>query len=187
MIDEKFIGKFNKILALDFDGVLNSVRSVVADQKCVNALNAKHAILAGHTITSGFDPVAVKLIWQIIQRTDAYIVVSSAWRKAISLSDIRRIFHTEFGWPDGDAERIIGVTGRRDNGFRGDEVQDWIDNHTVGIKNFQYIIVDDSYDFHDHQHKCFIQTDPYNGFSYQDYSKALQLFGGEQDPLGDAL
>lgn len=176
-----------KIIFLDFDGVLNSVRSVVADQKCINALNAKHAILAGHTIASGFDPVAVKLIRQIINKTDAYIVVSSAWRKAISLGDIRQIFHTEFGWPDGEEERIIGVTGRRDNGHRGSEIQDWIDDHTVGITNFQYIIVDDSYDFHDHQMKRFIQTDPYNGFSYQDYCNALELFGGEQDPLGDSL
>ncbi len=176
-----------KIIFLDFDGVLNSVRSVVADQKCVNALQAKHTILAGHTIASGFDPVAVKLIWQIMQKTDAFIVVSSAWRKAINLRDIRNIFHTEFSWPDGDSERIIGVTGRRDNGFRGSEVQDWIDEHTVGIQNFQYIIVDDSYDFHDHQMKRFIQTCPYNGFSYQDYCKALELFGSEEDPLGDSL
>lgn len=176
-----------KIIFLDFDGVINSVRSVVADQKCVNALNAKHAILAGHKIASGFDPVAVKLIWQIIQKTDAYIVVSSAWRKAISLNDIREIFRTEFDWPSGDDERIIGVTGRHDNGFRGDEIQDWIDNHTVGISNFQYIIVDDSYDFHDHQHRRLIQTNPYNGFSYEDYGKALQLFGADEDPLGDAL
>ncbi|QDJ96453.1 hypothetical protein Xoosp13_267 [Xanthomonas phage Xoo-sp13] len=176
-----------KIIFLDFDGVINSVRSVVADQKCVNALQAKHAILAGHKIASGFDPVAVKLIWQICNKLDAYIVVSSAWRKAININDIRKIFHTEFGWSSGPDERIIGVTGRHDNGFRGDEIQAWIDSHTVGITNFQYIIVDDSYDFHDHQHKRFIQTDPYNGFSYENYSKALELFGSEEDPLGNAL
>lgn len=176
-----------KIIFLDFDGVLNSVRSVVADKKCVNALNAKHAILAGHTITSGFDPIAVKLIWRIMEQTDAFIVVSSAWRKTINLSDIRNIFHTEFGWPDGGDERIIGVTGRRDNGFRGHEVQDWIDNHTVGIRNFQYIIIDDSGDFHDHQFKRFVQTDPYNGLSYEDYKKALQLFNVEPDEHGEWL
>lgn len=177
----------NKIIFLDFDGVINSVRSVVADQKCVNALNAKHAILAGNTIVSGFDPVAVKLIQQIMRKTDAYIVVSSAWRRAITLNDIRQIFHTEFGWPGGEDERIIGVTGRRDDGHRGTEIQEWIDDHTVGIRNFQYIIVDDSYDFHDYQHKRFIQTDPYNGFSYEDYGKALELLGAEEDPLGNAL
>lgn len=177
----------NKIIFLDFDGVLNSVRSVVADQKCVNAVRVKYDILAGHKIHSGFDPIAVKLIKEIVRRTGARIVVSSAWRKAISLRDIRDIFHGEFGWPDGDDELIIATTGSSDNGHRGTEIQNWIDAYTVDVRNFQYIIIDDSYDFHDHQMKRFIQTDPYNGISYQDYSKALTLFGAEQDALGDAL
>lgn len=171
-----------KIIFLDFDGVLNSVRSVTADQKCVNALRVKHDRLAGHGIVSGFDPVAVKLMWQLIVKTDSYVVVSSAWRKAISIADIRDIFHSEFGWPSSETEeRIIGVTGRRDNGHRGSEIQDWIDNHTVGIANFKYIIIDDSYDFHDHQYKRFIQTDPYEGFLYRDYEKAMNLMDGTLD------
>lgn len=168
-----------KIIFLDFDGVLNSVRSVTADKKIINAFQVKHIMLRGDKFTSGFDPVAVKLMWRLIEQTDAYVVVSSAWRKAISLRDIRDIFHGEFGWPEGDAERIIGTTGKRDNGHRGTEVQDWIDDHTVGIKNFQYIIIDDSYDFHDHQMHRFIQTDPYEGFLYKDYTKAMELFGTE--------
>lgn len=179
--------KTNKIIFLDFDGVLNSVRSVVADQKCINAVKVKYDLLADKQITTGFDPVAVKLIAEIVRRTGARIIVSSAWRKAISLRDIRDMFHREFNWPDGEDELIIGVTGSVDNGHRGTEIQNWIDEHAVGVRNFQYIIVDDSYDFHDHQMKRFIQTDPYNGMSYQDYSKALELFGAEQDALSDAL
>mgnify|MGYP000937116832 CR=1 FL=1 len=171
-----------KIIFLDFDGVLNSVRSVTAEQNLVNAVRAKYDILAGKPIASGFDPIAVKLMWQLIIKTDSYVVVSSAWRKAISLSDIRNIFHHEFGWPSDDAnERIIGVTGRRGDGHRGREIQQWIDDHTVGIANFKYIIIDDSYDFLDHQHKRFIQTDPYEGFLYRDYTKAMDLMDGVVD------
>lgn len=171
-----------KIVFLDFDGVLNSVRSVTADQKIVNAVRAKHDLLAGNPITSGFDPVAVRLVWQLLVKTDSYVVVSSAWRKAINLKDIREIFHKEFGWPSDDAsERIIGVTGSRDNGHRGSEIADWINDHTVGIANFKYIIIDDSYDFFDDQHKRFIQTDPYEGFLYRDYTKAMELMDGILD------
>lgn len=170
-----------KIIFLDFDGVLNSVRSAIADGHYITTLNAKNSILMG-TPTSGFDRIAVNLIHSLMKRTGAYIVVSSAWRKTFSLRDIREIFHNEFGWSHEEVtESIIGVTGISDSQSRGDEIQNWIDEHTVGINNFQYIIIDDGYDFHDHQYKRLVQTDPYEGFLYKDYVKALGLFGLERD------
>lgn len=169
------------IIFLDFDGVLNSVRSAIAENHYVTALKAKRTMLmGGHG--SGFDRVAVNLIYRLIEQTDGYVVVSSAWRKIMSLRDIRTMFHTEFGWPDGDDERIISMTGSSSTGFRGDEIQNWIDEHATGISNFRYIIIDDGGDFYDHQHKRLIQTDPYEGLLYRDYTKALHLFGLSVDP-----
>jgi hypothetical protein len=178
MIDYNFIGKFNKVIFLDFDGVLNSVRSVVADNcNKHDALTTKKTMLLNDKIESGFDPVAVNLVYQLIQRTDSYVVVSSAWRHSMSLVNLRNIFNIEFGWPSGIDERIIGTTEIITNNNRGEEIDKWISDHTCGIRNFNYIIIDDGYVFLDNQFKRLVQTDPYEGFLFNDYCKALLLFG----------
>lgn len=168
-----------RVIFLDFDGVLNSVRNAVADGCIINAGKAKKNALLGHKVYSGFDPVAVALVYRFIVQADAYVVVSSAWRKTFSLAALRDMFVDEFGW---DASRIIDMTGSNNTsyGIRGHEVQQWIDDNTAGIRNFQYIIIDDNSDFLDHQMKYLIKTDPYEGLLYRDYCKALKLFNIEE-------
>lgn len=169
-----------RIIFLDFDGVLNSVRNATADGYVINAGKVKMELVrGGRAITTGFDPVAVKLMWKLAQRADAYFIISSAWRISMSLRDIREMFHYEFGWPiDDENQRILGKTPQHTDSYkmRGNEIQEWIDNHTTGIRNFQYAIIDDSYDMLDWQMKRFVQTDPYEGFLYKDYTAALALF-----------
>lgn len=164
------------ILFLDFDGVLNSLKIVVATQVCRRSTEVVEQSLAGHSIDSGFDPVAVKLLHRLIKLTDTYIVISSSWRYNMNLKTIRSIFTEEFGWDDAE-ERIIGITGRSDTGRRGIEIQNWIDDHTVGIKNFKYVILDDNADMEDNQFSHFVQTDADDGFGYKDYKKALVILG----------
>ena len=166
----------HRIIFLDFDGVLNSVRTATAEQRVQRTTHVQHNVTMGRKVDSGFDIIAVKLLWRIIEKTDAYIVISSSWRKNLNLASLRAIFSSEFDWPSGAEQRIIGVTGGSARGHRGTEIQNWIDDHTVGIKNFQYVILDDSADMLDHQFPRFVQTDAYEGFLYKDYKKVLALF-----------
>ncbi len=164
------------IVFLDFDGVLNSIRTTVADQKLVRSFQVSESVKKGNRISSGFDPVAVKLIWRLLELNDAYVVVSSAWRHENNLASLRSIFSGEFGWPSGAEQRIIGMTGHHSTAHRGTEIQNWIDDHTVGVTNFNYVIIDDSSDMLDHQREHFVQTDAREGFLYKDYKKALGIF-----------
>lgn len=170
-----------RIIFLDFDGVLNSVRTCAAEERSIRTTHVQMDVTMGRTVDSGFDPIAVKLLWNVLMKTDSYIVVSSSWRYNLNLAAIRTIFSSQFGWPSGAEQRIIGVTGRSEKGRRGTDIQNWIDDHTVGIRNFRYIIIDDSGDMLDHQFPRLVQTDGYEGFLYRDYKKCLNLFDKDDE------
>lgn len=128
-----------KVLFLDCDGVLNSHRDfeVVWDSPdnyfCLNRR-------------------AVERIQNIIRNTDCKIVLSSSWRNL----DGGRGFLETMGIP------IFDKTGRSEDGFRGKEIQAWLDSHPEVI---QYAIVDDDGDMLDSQLKNFVQTTMEHGLT----------------------
>lgn len=144
-----------KILFLDIDGVLNSVRSAIAlnGYPCRERCHEK------------FDKVALALIRQACKKTGAKICLSSTWR--IGIKNILK-FGKELDLP------IIAKTpqlfmSRR----RGREIQEWLeDNQKVVCK---YAIVDDDSDMLKEQLPFFVQTDNYEGLLYRDYVKLLAL------------
>lgn len=171
-----------KICFLDFDGVLSSLRTVAAYNRVRTINHIKTEVVAGTipNIKTDFDPIAVNLIRNVLDITGAKIVISSSWRLDIPLNEIRKLFHNEFGWPDGSGEYIIGRTPARNlSHHRGQEIEDWIDENVVlgtDASPFKYCIIDDGYNFYHHQIPFLIQTDPYNGFLYENYCKMLEMF-----------
>lgn len=165
-----------KVIFLDFDGVLNSTRTYLAREKIISSSKVQQRFLTHGEIDSGFDIVAVGLLRRLVDKLGAVIVISSSWRYSMSIEMIRRMFTNEFEWEDAD-DVIIGMTPRSNTGRRGEEIQNWIDNKTVGISNFQYVIIDDSSDMEDHQFDRFVKTDYDEGLSYKDYNKVRELFG----------
>lgn len=165
-----------RIIFQDFDGVFNSVRSAVATQKVGRVSQVVKDQLLGNQIESGFDAIAVALVRRLAELSGAKIVISSAWRFNMNLLAIRGMFASEFGWPSGSEQLIIGTTPRTTDAKRGEEIEQWIEENTVGVQNFEYVIIDDSSDLLDHQFKRFVQVDPYEGFLLKDYKKALALF-----------
>ena len=117
-----------KILFLDFDGVL------VTD---------KHLeILAANDISlrdcygAKFDPECVELLKQIIDKTNARIVVASTWKMELGLDGIRRM------WQERHLPGvIIGVTPDIDPIHRGEEIAAWLDAYGEACR---YAIIDDA-------------------------------------------
>lgn len=115
-----------KIIFLDIDGTLNSINYFKS--------------LDGERMSPDdrLDPKAIVLLNNIIESTDAKIVVSSSWRIGKDINSLQDIFdsHQIHG-------TIIGLTP--DNGLaRGLQIQEWIDNSNLVIDSF--IILDDDSD-----------------------------------------
>jgi len=101
-----------KLIFLDFDGVLNSL-------KWMRTQDPQTSICT-HT---DIDPVAVARLMDIVNATDAYIIVSSSWRKVCMLPELQDILG-HHGVP---RHRIIGstpslATAGQAQQERGDEI-----------------------------------------------------------------
>ena len=124
----------DRILFLDFDGVLNN-----------------HTWMLKQPITTNLlyrvDPDNVLHLADIVKATDCSIVISSTWRKFKSIEEIRKIL-IEAGLPS--PSPVIGATPVlwRDNDgtrkFRGDEIQLWLDNYNEPVSAIA--ILDDDND-----------------------------------------
>ena len=142
----------DKIIFLDVDGVLNSERTIRANN------------------SSGYyylDPVAVGLIRDLVDKTGAKIVVSSTWRYAGD-HVTTQLYVAGFHLMDFHNDSITPVLV---NGKRGDEVNSWLSEHP---EVETYVCIDDDSDFFDYQN--LINVDGRNGFSAQNHQDALDIF-----------
>lgn len=107
-----------KVLFLDIDGVVN----------CASTSQRHRGFI-------GIDPVMAFMVGKIQLDTGCEVVLSSSWRH----------------WPDGREEverqvvKLLDVTPTLDSGFRGDEINAWLENHPEVV---DYAILDDTGDFH---------------------------------------
>lgn len=142
----------NKIIFLDFDGVITHPKS-------------KWKI----------DPEKLDLIVKIIQATSAKIVVSSSWKRNKTLEELKykylRGFNPLF------VDSIIGVTPDL-SPYRGEEIQYYINAHKVN----SYVILDDDSDMLESQLLNFVQTDTYFGISEREVDICIELLNGEYSP-----
>ena len=117
-----------KILFLDFDGVLVTDRGQKSQLATGGILRDDHGAL--------FDPECVKYLKEIINATDAEIVVTSTWKMEMGLDGIRQM------WRDRDLPgNVIGVTPDIDPIHRGDEIAAWLNSYG---EDCRYAIIDDT-------------------------------------------
>lgn len=151
-----------KIIFLDIDGVLNSDRSIA-----VYPYIARTGIYWYDYLYSKFDPVAIQLLNQITDETNAMIVITSANRKDISLDTMRELFYHS------------GVTGcvfsetRILHTLRGIEIEEWLSRHEVS----NYVIIDDSKQFSEDQLENFVHVDGRYGLSLSNAFDAKRILG----------
>ena len=172
--------KLNKIIFLDIDGVLVNRKILAKKNQLLN--DNFH----------NFDQYCVKNLEYIVGMTNAYIVISSTWRKR-DLNWLREIFKLrEFKYWD----KIIGETCRgyhfitkeksELHFFRGNEIDAWIrqfveldqDGEYVKDAQYHYVIVDDDSDMLYWQKDNFIKTVFEIGLSEQNAIDATKILSG---------
>ena len=116
-----------KILFLDFDGVMVTDRYQSQLMASGSPLRDEYG--------SKFDPVCVEYLEQIIDTTDASIVVTSTWKMERGLDGMQRMWQARH-LPG----EVIGVTPDVDPIHRGNEIDAWLDAQTGAVR---YVIIDD--------------------------------------------
>ena len=171
-----------KVIFLDIDGVLNSARSFIANHPRDN--KAPWKTVDERNIAT-IDPIAVKMVNEIVYRCNAEIVVSSSHRKwfYVSSKDLRLSpildlpslvdYINKLGIEKSviDATPVLSSEGR----CRGDEIFLWLSNHQE-VTN--YVILDDDCDFLESQMNNFVRTDYMNGLTFENYQRVFSILTG---------
>ncbi len=149
-----------KIIFLDIDGVLNSVKSMkdLYNDQGIRGFNDVPA------------PKHVKNLNRITEETGAKIVVSSTWRKLHSIISLMYIFHL-----CGIKGEIIGCTPVLHK-ERGHEIQAWLDE--TEYKDIEkFIIIDDDSDM-EHLMDYLVKIDNRYGLTEKDVHKSIEILNG---------
>lgn len=149
------------IIFLNFDGVITSRES---DYK--------------------LSPELLERLGQLIESTDARLVISSSWRgldKESTIEQINDASNPAVGnVPFPFTDRILGVTPRCGAWMRGQEIEEWFRTHrrhleNVGIKEISYVILDDIDDFYVQQKEHLVKTLEVIGLQDNDIKKAKEI------------
>lgn len=150
-----------KIVFLDFDGVLNS-------EKYVKACGEYGVII---------DPSRMILLKQLIDATNAKIVLSTSWREHWD-ADNRKCNSTGKQINDIFAQYNLHIFDKTSKLHlsRECEIKAWIDEHTE-VKNF--VVLDDMFLNAKFLEGHFIKTSNYfDGLDETDVKKAIEILNG---------
>lgn len=153
-----------KILFLDIDGVLNSVKSAMARP-------FRGALIADE---DSLDLEACARLQKLIsQHKDLLIVVSSSWRQFHPLNALKDILEKH----GIDKTRVIEYTPVIHNTIRGNEIKQWLDSQMLK-SNFpvtSIAILDDDADMGELM-DYLVQTDVEVGLQDVDLDKINEMF-----------
>lgn len=166
----------DKIIFLDFDGVLNTGHYQRLLQYLGNPWRDRYGAL--------FDPDAVRQLKRIVDATGADIVVESSW-KYLGLNAMRELWEIR-NLPG----KIIDITPSSvsdgcllstdlDNippsmlHCKGIEIASWLSKYAK--QDIRYVIIDDEYVILDSQLPHFILTNPYEGITEEQANRAISM------------
>lgn len=155
-----------KVVFLDFDGVLNSLKFMENESK-----NGKMKKDGFYFCLKDFDVKKVMLVRELCEKTDSKIVVTSSWKKMKKYPLIKGCLIV-MGLP------IIGETN--DYGSkRGKEIKEYL----LANECEDYIVVDDEI-FKDYDKEILsrlVKTSFYeDGFEEKHLTEAINLFDGNE-------
>lgn len=147
-----------KVIFLDLDGVVNSLRSAIAFG------NYPHELPKDRRL---FDPVALGLVRRICKETGAVIVISSTWRRSHHKDVLKKSLNLD----------IIGCTPafNSPDTRRGHEIKEWLDYRGPQVE--KYCIIDDDSDVLNEQLPFFVKVYGDAGLSAQNYQEAIKILG----------
>ncbi|MBR2507529.1 MAG: hypothetical protein IKB70_11725 [Bacilli bacterium] len=149
----------NKILFLDFDGVLNTEHYQGLLQYQDKPWQDEYGAF--------FDPKAVKQLKRIIDATDADIVVESSW-KYLGLDAMKELWEVR-----NLSGTIIDITPSLLGKNKGVEIASWLSKYAK--QDIRYVIIDDEYVILDSQLPHFILTNPYEGITEEQANRAISM------------
>lgn len=151
-----------KVLFLDFDGVICTIRSSAAIKE--------------HGLMTYLDPIALGLIQRVVVEYGYSVVISSSWRHRYKkLEDFRLIFLVAGVQGIADALHPDWCTPKfsNDGHERGYEIRDWLNAHP---EVESYLIIDDERDMLTEQMGRFVYVkSSQDGFSYANFAAACEL------------
>lgn len=150
-----------KVIFLDIDGVLCSMRSSAAQGGYP---------AAGNPASWGkFDDTAVELLRTAIAETGAVVVLSSSWRTEVNIGALEYRLGL----------RIRDVTrASNEDDMRGKQIGDWLATHDDVQR---YAILDDGEDMLPHQMDKLCRTSKRNGFLLGHYEELVEMLGSRVD------
>ena len=166
----------NKIIFLDFDGVLNTEYHQDLLQYLGKSWQDEYGAL--------FDPNAVKQLKRIIDATNADIVVESSW-KYLGLDTMKELWEVR-NLPG----RIIDITPSTISDeyllssdlenihpsllhCKGVEISSWLSKYET--QDIRYVIIDDEYVILDSQLPHFILINPYEGITEEQANQVISM------------
>jgi len=161
-----------KIIFLDFDGVLNH------EQFYVKRHEADFKGYGEHPICE-FDFKSVLILNNIIEETDAKVVVSSTWRLGRSINELQSILDS-VGFKGEVIDKTPNLRNEGDYVLRGNEILKWIrDNKEVIGQDYHefenYVIFDDDSDMLYWQKDNFLLVDRFVGLTMHVAFKAIRI------------
>lgn len=173
------MSKFDNILFLDIDGVLNSGDNMISLH--TNNLIDK-SIKTRDEFGHLFDDRCIRHLNWIIHETNCKLVISSTWRKD-GLKKMKKLW--EYRNLPGE---VVGITPSHVDQYiinmygiieekadRGFEIQQWLEENTWN----KYSIVDDDSDMLNHQMGQFVKVDNKIGLDYFAAQKIINNFKNE--------
>lgn len=160
-----------KVIFLDIDGVLNSEKFLAYQPKRRLWARSHRFSKDEQSAVANIDPSAIDLLNDLIDKTDAEIVISSTWRSDINLSYKLRFM--------GLKKSIYGITPYDKSRHRGKEIKEWLDYYD-NDKNItiRYVIIDDDSDILNEQLPNFIKVSSHDGLTEDDVIKAVAILNG---------
>ena len=181
----------DKVIFLDIDGVLNNHEWAEKYWQAVRGLSDNMSKEDCEGLTDLTDPVATNILFDILEKTGAYIVLSSSWRRWSIQETLQEFATTRHILFRKLVPYIVGITARYygPRKPRGEEIQDFIDklnNNTINrdkyidkyvsfAKNFKFVIIDDDSDMLKGQ--AFVQTNYFKGLITEDANKVIEILG----------
>lgn len=161
-----------KIIFLDIDGVLNTKEWHSRMTKDTSKDEYGYA----------FDPVTVKNLAHIIDKTGADIVISSSWKfygvaKLRKMWEIRNLPGTILDiTPNTISDEMLLNANLEEFQLgvcRGNEIKEWLSRHKHEVSN--YVIIDDFDDMLPEQEDHAVLTDSLIGITGSDAEKAIMI------------
>lgn len=156
-----------KVIFLDVDGVLNSEEDLIVYRKKNN--------IEGCIFYQEVEDRPLQLLKEIVDHTDAKIVVTSSWRIGCKRKDGQIVGRKQYTKLTNRLKEygmdIYDITPLLRNLDRGDEIREWLSNNSVD----NFIILDDDTDMCEFLHTDhFIKTTYKYGLTEELKDKAIK-------------